>query len=454
MPSTIHRFTPPTCTLEIIGNRSSLSRWANKNISQKIRFQLRFDDPRKPTAKQITISGDQQDLLLLHNAVNSYTQQNLNASFQSPLAIESNRKTSSENNHNYPYLTSQGLVHHQLFLKSLSHDGNSDRICLSTVQLFDLVTALTAYEAEMAVIVENKEQAAKSKITLLWGGIAAAAIAATGITSILLKSPEPQNIASSPESQSAPEMPELDEIVPPAAPETASQPAPQPTKTLESAAKLPPPPAVDTPKPKPNIPDPADYPLADVARQSGLRKSDRNRPSKQAAESIIEAVPAKPQEREIEPQKSAQSTEVKPLDTAQPKIESESTAPSKDQNQINTVIDSKLNVANDSSPKPTEDKIALRNAPPPSQIQQVITYFEKQWQPPDNLKQSLEYRLLLNPDGSIKKVVPLGKAAQIYLSQTNIPVNGESFMSPPSESQSSKIRVLLNPDGQVQAFAE
>jgi len=97
---------------------------------------------------------------------------------------------------------------------------------------------------------------------------------------------------------------------------------------------------------------------------------------------------------------------------------------------------------------------SLNSSTPPSQIQEVIAYFENQWQPPANLKQSLEYRLLLNEDGSIKKVVPLGKASGLYLSQTNIPVNGESFMTPPDPTQSSTIRLLLNPDGNVQAFIE
>jgi hypothetical protein len=61
---------------------------------------------------------------------------------------------------------------------------------------------------------------------------------------------------------------------------------------------------------------------------------------------------------------------------------------------------------------------------------------------------------LLDRDGSIKRVVPLGKAAQLYLSQTNIPVNGEPFIAPLTPSQSSTIRLLLNPNGGVQVFTE
>ncbi|MEO1673564.1 MAG: hypothetical protein AAFR77_22765, partial [Cyanobacteria bacterium J06631_2] len=90
----------------------------------------------------------------------------------------------------------------------------------------------------------------------------------------------------------------------------------------------------------------------------------------------------------------------------------------------------------------------------PSAIEEVTAYFESQWQPPADLKQGLEYRLFFDANGSIKRVVPLGKAAQFYLEQTNIPVNGEKLISATSNSKPQKIRLLLNPDGRVQVFAE
>jgi len=89
-----------------------------------------------------------------------------------------------------------------------------------------------------------------------------------------------------------------------------------------------------------------------------------------------------------------------------------------------------------------------------SQTQEIAAYFENNWQPPETLQQSLEYRLFVAPDGSIQKVIPLGKAARTYLDKTKIPLNGESFISPVSTKQSVKVRLLLNPNGKVQAFEE
>ena len=106
------------------------------------------------------------------------------------------------------------------------------------------------------------------------------------------------------------------------------------------------------------------------------------------------------------------------------------------------------------------EKIAEYNSPStiakssqPNQLQQITTYFQEKWQPPAELKQSLEYRLWLNADGTIERVVPLGKASQLYLDRTNIPLKGESFIKS-TESQSSIVRLLLNPDGGVQALSE
>ena len=462
MSSTIHRFTPPTCTLEINGKKSALSRWTRQDIFQKIKFKLRFDDPRQATSKQIIIQGNQQDLLQLYTAVNHYAQKQLHTSFK-VINIPEKTQTETRLQTDDPYLKSQGLVHHQLFFGSLNHNSNSHNMRLSTVQLFDLVTALEAYQAKIATLPETKSAVSPSKkIVPLWGGIAAVAIAAIGITTIIFKSPWQQNIASSPESQPLPqaEIPELDEILPPQSPATVKQPISKPklTKPLTSANRLPPPPAVETPKPKPDIPDPADYPLADVARQSGLNNSP-----KQSAESTIIATETNP----------AEESTVESTIAPEKKVELESTSLSKEQkNQLDTTINpesnSELDIINNSPVNTVKDQAVSQNSDlairslsesspsqiPRSQVQQVVAYFENQWQPPADLKQSLEYRLRLNEDGSIKKVIPLGKASRLYLSQTNIPVNGESFMSPPSENQSSTIRLLLNPDGNVQAFIE
>ena len=415
MSTTISRFTPPTCTLEIKGKKSPLSGWTNQDILHKFQFKLRFDDPREPTSKQVTVKGNERDFKQLATAIDLYVKEYLASSFKD------NLESVAEFKGDRPAVKAQGLVNHELFLGSLTHNGNNNKIALSTVQLFDLVTALEAFKSHLATLPDR----AKSRKNLpLWGAIAAVAIAAISITGILIRSSSQQNIASSPEtrSESPTEIPELNEVVPPQQPDCNKQPKSQPklNDPLSSAKRLPPPPAVDTPKPKPNIPDSADYPLSDIARQSGF---DNLAKSETETSVAIPAEPSETTENIAEPQTTLESE----VDATQ----------------------------NDSSASPTQARsdIALNPASQTSQIQQVTAYFQEKWQPPAELNQSLEYRLVLNPNGTIGRVTPIGKASALYLSKTSIPLNGEPFISP-SQVQAATVRLLLSPDGRVRAFAE
>ncbi|MEM7760469.1 MAG: DUF4335 domain-containing protein, partial [Cyanobacteria bacterium P01_A01_bin.40] len=103
MSSISHRFTPPTCTLEIIGKKSPLSRWTKQDILQKLQFKLKFDDPREATTNQVTIRGKQQDLLRLQNAINHYVQEHLHASFQL-LTSQKKSPATAKLRENHPYL--------------------------------------------------------------------------------------------------------------------------------------------------------------------------------------------------------------------------------------------------------------------------------------------------------------------------------------------------------------
>lgn len=451
MSATIHRFTPPTCTLEIIDKRSLFLTRISEATAAKIQFQLRFDDPRQPTAKQVTIEGDRQELLELQAVVQEYVQTQLTSSLRAE-AIDKNIAINSVKEQ-LPYIQSQGLAHHNLFFGSLTNDSEDSKIKLGTVQLFDLLTAL---EASETAIISDTKQTTRQKAIPLWGSIAAVAIAAVSLTIFLRPQAQQQVISSDRQAKSQTRIPELDEIAPPTIPERV-QPnaAPALKEPLASTKRLPPPPAVETPKPKPDIPDPADYALEDVARQSGLDNSanrlkandqENEQVNEQGAESAV-----------VTPQQSKSESiipESIPGDSTLPAVRSQK------QNQSEIAIDlaeSDLRNEDLGSEDLLESNSELAIANPvkqPSAIEEVTAYFESQWQPPADLKQGLEYRLLFGANGSIKRVVPLGKAAQFYLEQTNIPVNGEKLISATSNSKPQKIRLLLNPDGRVQVFAE
>ncbi len=441
--ATIHRFTPPTCTLEIKAKKSPWSRWTKKEVLKKLRFRLSFDDPRIPESKQITIKGDRTQLEQLHEAVSNYIQEFLHASFQPTnkpeTDLERNLKSSTK-----PCLQPQGLVCHKLFLGSLANQTSEPQIKLSTVQLFDLVTALEECSTQIAAVPELATPQG-SKIIPLWGSIAAATIVAVGLT-ITMKSQSPQNVGSSQKLEPSVVIPQLDDVVPPQVSKSTKKPTsrPQLTESLSSTKKLPSPPAVDTPKPPPNIPDPAKYSLPEVASQSGFKippdptihSENKASSPNQQTESVITMAP--------------KATAISPAAAQKNSNLDDLAAKNRDRNISKPGLSEKLAPANHSN-----SNLALNSSiPETDQLKEVKAYFKDKWQPPAELKQSLEYRLILNIDGSVQRIVAIGKASEIYLDRTNIPLRGQSFISPLRDHQTSTIRLLLNPDGDVTAFAE
>ena len=446
MSSVLHRFTSPTCTLEIKGERLSRSR------RSELQFELRFDDLCGSTLEPIIIKGDRQDLEQLQEAVDSYWQKLPPASFQPDIERENLAQSELKNTQSQLRSRSGGgasspeLVNHELFLGFLDRDNNVDRVKLTTVQLFDLVTALKAYRD--ATLLKSKPEAAK--IFLLLGAITATTVIAVGISQILSRTESTPDIAPISPEEPTPSITELDEVVPPPTTSAAEQPTPQPklTEPLTSAVKLPPPPAVDTPKPKPNIPDPADYPLPEVARQSQVNIVQQ--PASKEQTELSREIAGETNEANSPEIPTDESTII--IDSAEPDTISSTIQVNPNTNlesekSDRSAIEPSQEIAEDSPPT------QIAKSSQPSQIQQITSYFEERWQPPAELKQSLEYRLWLNADGTIERVVPLGKASQLYIDRTNIPLKGESFINS-QKSQSSIVRLLLSPDGEVQALSE
>ncbi|GGA00309.1 DUF4335 domain-containing protein [Okeania sp. KiyG1] len=88
------------------------------------------------------------------------------------------------------------------------------------------------------------------------------------------------------------------------------------------------------------------------------------------------------------------------------------------------------------------------------QVAEVREYFEKSWEPPSDLDRNLQYSLLLNGDGSVKKVTPIGLASVEFYGNTEMPLEDEVFVSNIEGGKTAKIRLVLRPDGQVQTFLE
>ena len=70
------------------------------------------------------------------------------------------------------------------------------------------------------------------------------------------------------------------------------------------------------------------------------------------------------------------------------------------------------------------------------------------------MTQTLEYQLLIKPDGSLDQSIPLGKAATLYLAKLPLPAQGTPFLSPLSTADEQTLRLVLSPNGRVKTFLE
>ncbi|WP_339377951.1 DUF4335 domain-containing protein [Merismopedia glauca] len=227
----MRKYTPPTCTLEVRGKESLLSRWAGRTILQDLKFKLSFDDPRQPDEKQVSIWGDRSGLEALSSAVSDYIQNFLQSrdgdvgvngkepitdsvprtktnSARTAIDLPSTKTEASpvvasetaptkvipispifqQRQTLNPYLKPKGLVTHELFLGALQTPESGASIDLSALQLFDLATALDAYGAEMLDLPVLGGRSRRSIPP--WGyaaGAAAAVAAAIGLTPAVMR---------------------------------------------------------------------------------------------------------------------------------------------------------------------------------------------------------------------------------------------------------------------------
>lgn len=404
--SLIRRYTPPTCTLEIWAKSSPLSFWTETIIVKDLNFELRFDDPKLPEEQQVTINGDRDQLEVLAEVVSDYVQKFLLCS------ISLSSDTQIKQDHLLtPFLQSQGMLTHELFFGSLAPQIKEAKITLSVSQLYDLANALEEYSAELSVLPDlNKIKSPQSNLAKLAKASAVALAIGLGSASVIFFQRTHQQTASiaSP-ADSGVSKPDLAKISPLSVPKPAPKtPIPQPTlpSELSSEPKRTPPDPVSPPQPSSWVPN------------KNFSSSTNNKQQDQKTESNLS--PLSEDSKAINKKQKPQLDKLPPL---------------------------KTNQTSETSPRLLEQSKAV-NSP----TAEVKNYFQQRWQPPKDLTQALEYRLLINNDGSVKQIIPLKQISTIYLKRTPMPAQGEKLISPPARDLT--VRLVLNTDGSVGTFLE
>lgn len=455
--SVLRRYTPPTCTLEVAAIGSALSRWTDRAVLKNLRFELSFDDPTITSDQQMTIRGDRNQLEALCEAVSGYVQTILlqpveTLSQKEPVDRLGASHLAEENNsagrlHQAGItLQPQGRLKHELHLGTLASE-EAAVIPLTTLQLFDLANALDEYHAEALNLPSLGRSRWLKVAPTNWLQVAAAAVLVVGVSLPVVKfvkdlsAPQAVTTASTKDveistAQRAGDLPA------PLAPGTT--PPPLTLTPLKPPASSPPVGTTVFPAPVPGVASAPVVPSAPVQKVP-VQPTTIEIPG----EPSLPAIPNNPAE--------ASRAEVPPRLEGTGGSNEISQSMTQSSPEVSSDINNELAAAGLATPEPgTASSENGRSASPTSnnQADEVKTYFQQKWQPPEGLTQTLEYRLLLNSDGSLQRILPLGDASANFLDRTNMPLLGEPFVSPTTDDRKPQIRVVLEPDGRVQTFLE
>lgn len=497
--SAIKSYTQPSCILQIIEPQSQ--------------FELHFDQLRHGEEK-ISLRGDRHQLASLHEALTTYVQNLLSSPdrFNTLFSLRSPAKDATlsfplaENsiapdvptvtNHISKTTTPKGEIFlqqgsglsHYLFLSGATPDGQA--IVLTMLQLFDLATVLDEYAADVLTTPEfSHPRRTASTPSTTWASIAAMLLLGVGLTAVVVqmlnRSDQPQiaqTISPSPNSNLAlkssptPQLSSPDTLPLPPVGTSNQLPTPSPLSGLSSTktplpgttlpvppttGSIPSPPPVPTTKTTPNtsVPGISQVPLPKqpIGQPGSISIPESGTPEIGKITSLPTInptvnIPTPPSQKTI-PQPSAvpdrdiSSATITPPN-AQPTAQQRLIAALERQNSAAKQQTGSPRIPTSASePKTT----ALISTP---QTNQVKEYFAKNWEPPANLKQTLEYSIVLDVDGSIQRIEPLGKASRTYVDRSGMPLIGEPFVSPNPQGETPRIRVVLSPDGNVQTFVE
>lgn len=470
-------------------------------MNAPIQFEVRFHDSQLPEAEQIRIQGDRPSLVELHEVVKNYVQKVLASSPErfNALLVEDAANTPTMpaelDSSSTPASASVGEIYiqpgeglsHNLFLGPLATPSTGEFIPLSMTQLFDLANALDEYATDVLAVPANFDSPTRFAATpsTAWAGIAAVLLVGVGLTAglvqLLNRSDEPQTASRPPQQPSpsptlspdaAPSLPSADNLPSPTTSPTPGNlpntpgigsspavPSPQSDTTLSTAPTTPP----FTSTAPPATPNAKVSPLPGIAQAPSSSTNGSNQANQPANDAAVQPgsvatlpgiatnnnLPSPPT-----PNRSAQTpptidVPAEPPSNPTPPQSVEGLSP---RERIRAALEGKP--VEEPSAKPSRQAPQRAAFAPTPQVNEVREYFQERWKPPSGLSEPLEYSIVLDVDGSVQRIEPLGKAARNYIDRSGLPLIGEPFVSANPQGETPRVRVILGADGKVQSFLE
>ena len=468
--NSFRRYTPPTCTLEIYHPQPFWGRWRYQSFPPLFSFQLHFDDPRLAQEDRMSIIGDRDLLEKLRIKVGQYVNRYLNITtiWDEELSCEIlEEKQEGE----VIYLSRQSAYSHLLYYQSFEPHQEVIEVILTNTQLVDFVNALEAYHWD-ATTVRVKQK--KQRLSLGTGVAVAMVTTLGGFFWWRYQVNRSVNVA-----EEIPELPaenynqNIQAVIPPSPIDLKTVPqivTPKiPEELLNQQPLLPPTPTLTQPPTNlltnSNIQPNNSNQTNTIPSSSNQTNSQSSTPSAQSNtnnSSLVTGIttsipPNNESSQSLETSNNLLTTRLPSLPMLSPSDFNQNSI-AMASSQINNLSDVgtinqqiQPNLAEKFN-SPSSSVVAKRiNQNISGEVQQ---YFRDKWQPPENLNQSIEYRLQLEENGTLTRVIPVGQVAAVFLEQTPMPLIGEVITSSFTKISPLTVRLILSPNGGVRSFVE
>jgi Domain of unknown function (DUF4335) len=449
-------YTPPTCTLEVTAQPSALSRWTGTPAIKSLQFLLSFEGLSQGDRDPIELRGDQTQLADLSAAVTDYIQRLLSSpANELPIRPDNDRPDNIPGEIPPPSVPSaasvqirpRSLLTHELTLGSLANERSGASLVLKVSQLYDLATALDDSAADLQHIPALTVASNPWQTVLPLARSAAVVLLTVGLGTAAWRLSQPSMVAVN-ESKRSPDS--ITALAPPASPLA--------NKALPS---LRPRPSAPLTLPSIKLPSRSSSSVASSGSANSVRENSTRENSDLLASSQQPLV--KPSSRPDLSQSSAQKLSGEDAIAPAPAPAMKSAPPTAPlaNSQADSVASRGAFAESRAMPQAPEAVPNARSNVGQSslfdtigQVAEVRDYVASRWQPTSPPPRTLEYRLTLNPDGSLAQVDPLGASAQQYLGQLPLPAPKSPFVSAIASGGKPTVRLVLSPDGTVKTFLD
>lgn len=449
-------FTSPTCTLEVMGELSPLSRVAEKSILKRLRFELQIRSGGGDLV--IEVRGMRSHLLALTNTVQTYVQNYLNTPSDSP---ELPSSTTTEGISLQP----ESLTRQTLHLGNLASRSGPQQVPLNTLQLADLADVLDQLEGTVSILPADALPAQvyprrrPLSRRFAWAGPAAAGLlVVVGVSTVLPKILNSGQMSQS-KTASAPDLTQPEAgmssrsggtsgSLPPETP-MAKTPEPLPTGTPQPTPETTPGAIAN----QPNLATPLPTPRGQI-QGLGADTPTSGTPNTAQSPAAQPAAPVRPPQPQIDPPESA----------SQPNSQATAKNPAEVDPTLSSDQMSEQASASLSAPTPEGGAAAsaqaesaagtssrTTTAPAEEEAVQSIEILrarlQRQWIPPADLRAPLTYVLVIDPVGTLQTVIPQDDLAKEYRDRIPALVPGTPLSSPQESRQS--LRLTLFPSGTI-----